>query len=65
MLSMRWRCLLTPGLSKDIGTMYNHAFLCACKSPGMKQTILNVEGQSGDCRWPVNLHQGFVWVCMS
>ena len=28
------------------------------------QATRKVGCQPGDCRWPLNLPQGFVWVCM-
>ena len=40
-------------------------FSMLTKSPDLRhQAILKVGCQSGDCRWPLILPQGFVWVCI-
>ena len=31
-VGLGWCCLMTPGLSKDIGIMYDHTFFKPCKS---------------------------------
>ena len=35
---------------------------CACKSPKSKPVPCNIGGPLGDCIWPADLPQGFVWV---
>ena len=51
--------------ARTFGVMYEHTLFCACKSPDQTSGHTRKMGhQPSNCRWSLNLPQGFVWVCM-
>ena len=56
-------CFMTPGLSKDI-QCHVWPYSVLCLQITRYQATHKVGCQPGDCRWPLVLPRGFMWVSM-